>query len=94
MNHKLLAATLLSFALAVALPGQSLAQAQPGSDQSQLIERGHYTNQNGQSVHSPAHSVNGAVPAGATARCKDGAYSFSKHRSGTCSGHHGVAEWL
>ncbi|MFI6173837.1 DUF3761 domain-containing protein [Nocardia sp. NPDC051052] len=33
-------------------------------------------------------------PSGATARCKDGAYSSSRHRSGTCSGHKGVAEWL
>lgn len=33
-------------------------------------------------------------PSGATARCKDGTYSQSLHRSGTCSGHKGVAEWL
>jgi hypothetical protein len=30
---------------------------------------------------------------GATARCRDGTYSWSGHRSGTCSGHHGVAVW-
>ncbi|WP_280406111.1 DUF3761 domain-containing protein [Nocardia brasiliensis] len=24
----------------------------------------------------------------------DGTYSFSQHRSGTCSGHKGVDEWL
>ena len=35
-----------------------------------------------------------APPAGATARCRDGTYSFSKHRSGTCSHHGGVATWL
>jgi hypothetical protein len=33
-------------------------------------------------------------PPGATARCRDGTYSFSKHRSGTCSHHGGVAAWL
>jgi Protein of unknown function (DUF3761) len=33
-------------------------------------------------------------PAGATALCRDGSYSFSKHRSGTCSHHGGVAKWL
>jgi Protein of unknown function (DUF3761) len=33
-------------------------------------------------------------PAGATAKCADGTYSFSQHRSGTCSHHGGVAEWL
>jgi len=39
--------------------------------------------------------VQGASPpAGATARCRDGTYSFSKHRSGTCSHHGGVATWL
>ena len=35
-----------------------------------------------------------SVPNGATARCRDGTYSFSKHRSGTCSHHGGVATWL
>jgi hypothetical protein len=35
-----------------------------------------------------------AAPPGATARCRDGTYSFSQHRSGTCSHHGGVAEWL
>ncbi|WP_353647244.1 DUF3761 domain-containing protein [Mycobacterium sp. IS-1742] len=34
------------------------------------------------------------VPSGATAVCKDGSYSFSTHRSGTCSGHGGVQSWL
>ncbi|MGZ4358598.1 MAG: DUF3761 domain-containing protein [Gaiellaceae bacterium] len=35
-----------------------------------------------------------APPPGATARCRDGSYSYSQHRSGTCSHHGGVAEWL
>jgi hypothetical protein len=34
------------------------------------------------------------APAGATARCRDGTYSYSQHRSGTCSYHGGVAAWL
>jgi large subunit ribosomal protein L22e/Meckel syndrome type 1 protein len=29
-----------------------------------------------------------------TAQCKDGSYSMSQHRSGTCSRHGGVANWL
>ncbi len=33
-------------------------------------------------------------PTGAIAKCKDGLYSHSKHRSGTCSRHGGVAQWL
>jgi hypothetical protein len=35
-----------------------------------------------------------AAPAGATAICNDGTYSYSRHRSGTCSHHGGVREWL
>jgi Protein of unknown function (DUF3761) len=40
----------------------------------------------------PAGNASG--PAGATARCRDGTYSYSHHRRGTCSHHHGVAVWL
>lgn len=42
---------------------------------------------------APVVSETGA-PSGATAKCKDGTYSFSKTRSGTCSRHGGVLEWL
>jgi hypothetical protein len=41
----------------------------------------------------PAATASSAPP-GATALCRDGTYSFSKHRSGTCSHHGGVARWL
>jgi len=34
------------------------------------------------------------APPGATARCRDGSYSYSLHHSGTCSYHGGVAAWL
>jgi len=53
---------------------------------------GTYVNVDGQVVCRPYESA--TAPAGATAKCKDGTYSFSKNRSGTCSGHGGVAEWL
>ncbi len=33
-------------------------------------------------------------PTGATAKCKDGTYSKSKHHKGACSHHGGVAEFL
>jgi hypothetical protein len=51
-----------------------------------------YTNVDGERVPSPVRSR--SVPAGASARCGDGTYSFSRHRQGTCSHHGGVAEWL
>ncbi len=52
-----------------------------------------YSNVNGSSVHSPSYSSNG-IPAGASAVCGDGTYSFSMHHSGTCSHHGGVSQWL
>jgi hypothetical protein len=53
---------------------------------------GSYINVSGHCVPRPRRSP--TVPAGATARCRDGTYSFSEHRRGTCSYHGGVAEWL
>jgi len=35
-----------------------------------------------------------SCPYNATARCVDGSCSFSQSRSGACSGHGGVAQWL
>jgi hypothetical protein len=62
---------------------------EPGSE----CTNGTYTNSAGNTVCKPEESSSGA-PAGATARCGDGTYSFSESRSGTCSHHEGVAEWL
>jgi len=53
---------------------------------------GTYVNSQGNTVCSPYQS--NAAPAGATAQCRDGSYSFSQSRSGTCSHHGGVASWL
>ena len=52
----------------------------------------YYINKSGHRVHRPMHS--NSVPAGASAKCRDGTYSFSEHRRGTCSYHGGVAMWL
>ncbi|MEP6509256.1 MAG: DUF3761 domain-containing protein [Gemmatimonadales bacterium] len=35
-----------------------------------------------------------SIAAGATAKCKDGTYSHSKNRTGSCSGHGGVSAWM
>jgi hypothetical protein len=42
----------------------------------------------------PSPTTAPSPPAGETALCNDGTYSFSEHRSGTCSHHGGVAQWL
>ena len=52
----------------------------------------HYTNSNGQRVHTPMQAP--SAPSNATAKCRDGSYSFSQHHSGTCSHHGGVGQWL
>lgn len=57
----------------------------------QTCPNGTYVNSAGNTVCSPYSSS--TPPAGATAECRDGTYSFSQSRSGTCSHHGGVAEW-
>jgi hypothetical protein len=53
---------------------------------------GTYVNSKGQTVPRPENCS--APPPGATAQCRDGSYSFSQSRRGTCSHHGGVAKWL
>jgi hypothetical protein len=53
---------------------------------------GTYVNTAGNVVCSPYAAS--STPAGATAQCVDGTYSFSQSHSGTCSHHGGVASWL
>jgi hypothetical protein len=98
---------IIAMACALALPSYAKAPrgaAHPASaaaevvsaqpDEAQLQEHGHYTNSSGKVVHAPAHTVTGAAPAGASAQCRDGSYSFSAHHRGTCSHHGGVAAWM
>lgn len=52
---------------------------------------------NSPSLHIPKTAT--PVPeksyrSGASARCRDGSYSYSRNRRGTCSHHGGVAEWF
>lgn len=70
--------------------------------------RGYYQNSDGQCIPDPSAGGGGGAPGpgfvggggnsgpppGATAVCRDGEYSYSTHRSGTCSGHGGVRTWL
>ena len=55
-------------------------------------DNGTYKNSKGQTVKRPENCS--AAPQGATAQCRDGTYSFSRSRRGTCSHHGGVAKWL
>jgi hypothetical protein len=67
--------------------GSALAQ-RPG-------DCGYYVNRSGQTVPRPCGNAREErPPRGATAICRDGDYSFSRHHSGTCSGHGGVRNWL
>ncbi len=43
---------------------------------------------------APKGTAGPGVPEGATAKCKDGTYSFAKGHTGACSHHGGVAEWF
>jgi uncharacterized protein YraI len=52
----------------------------------------YYTNSKGEKVQSPTYY--NTAPAGATAQCRDGTYSFSRSNRGTCSHHGGVRRWL
>jgi hypothetical protein len=53
-----------------------------------------YYNSAGSYIPSPSYS--GATTGGysPTAVCRDGTYSYSQSRSGTCSSHGGVSSWL
>jgi Protein of unknown function (DUF3761) len=62
------------------------------SAKAKCTDNGTYVNSKGQRVPRPENCS--AAPKGATAQCRDGTYSFSKSRRGTCSHHGGVAKWL
>lgn len=53
---------------------------------------GYYIARSGHHVRRPARSSH--APAGASAQCRDGSWSFSESRRGTCSWHGGVSRWL
>lgn len=51
----------------------------------------YYLNAEGHLRHTPERAAH--APPGWSARCRDGSYSFSESRRGTCSWHVGVAVW-
>jgi Protein of unknown function (DUF3761) len=87
------AAVLLMAASLALSASNAFAYAYSTPDESDLDNHDTYRNHDGQTVHAPAHSRSGDIPDGATAQCRDGTWSFSRHHSGTCSRHGGVAAW-
>jgi hypothetical protein len=77
-------------------PRPASPRRMPGTEpkEAELLSHRHYQARDGHRVHSPAKSSHDLVPAGASAQCRDGSYSFSQHRRGTCSHHGGVSAWL
>jgi hypothetical protein len=96
----------LLFAPGTAPYNQTLAQNAPSSEPSSAkaqsnqttdekkhcTNNGTYVNSEGQTVKRPESCS--SAPKGATAQCRDGEYSFSSTRRGTCSHHGGVLKWL
>ncbi len=72
------------------LPRLSLSQQPNGL----FTEGAGYTNSQGNRVRSPTRTPDKQPPAGASAQCRDGTFSFSQSRRGTCLHHGGVAKWL
>jgi uncharacterized protein DUF3761 len=73
-------------------PVEAPPVAVPPADDGTDCGGDYYINSDGNCVHRPEQAP--SAPSGATAKCNDGTYSFSKHHSGTCSSHGGVDEWL
>jgi len=81
-----------SYTQTVSVQKAQIQDKQVSSPDSRLSNSNYYTNTAGSSVHSPAYS--NSIPSGASAQCRDGTYSFSQSRRGTCSHHGVVASWL
>jgi hypothetical protein len=80
----------LLLALALALPAFPQAQPKPAPSPTPQTSApattngscavDYYRNSDGVCVHRPVKTQGSAVPQGATAQCRDGSYSFSRHR--------------
>ncbi len=66
-----------------------ILHAQPAFSHAITCKAGYYKNVSGNCVASPGNDSSGA-----SAKCRDGSYSYSQHASGTCSHHGGVARWI
>ena len=75
-------------------PSRSSAKRESSSNQGKVncTNTGTYVNSRGQTVKRPENCS--GPPQAAAAQCRDGTYSFSRSRRGTCSHHGGVAKWF
>ena len=80
--------TLAALAIACMVAAASGSDAKTGACHETA---GSYINSDGQEVHRPECVT--THQEGETAICNDGSHSFSKHHTGTCSHHGGVAQW-
>ena len=73
--HKLLRVILvLTFAMSQIAQAKESAPSpytQAAPDEADLQPHKHYTNKDGQDVHSPAKSKSGKLPQGASAKCRE-----------------------
>jgi len=91
MMRRLVAAIALAMAAANGLAPSATARSYYHRSQAESSYE-YYTAKSGHRVHRPVKADR--PPVGASARCRDGSYSFSESRRGTCSWHGGVASWL
>ena len=87
MKRILLACVAFALAAPTMVPARDLPHTL-----SALCGGGYYLNSRGNCVRRPVRAAR--APSGASAKCRDGTYSFSQSRRGTCSHHGGVAVWL
>jgi hypothetical protein len=92
--RKVAAVAGITFAFAAALAAAPTNLAPTAAAGPQCGDRPDYVASSGDCVHDPESAS--TPPPGATARCRDGDYSFSEHpySGGTCHGHGGVAQIL
>jgi hypothetical protein len=68
-------------ALSTPVPASFFAATAAHARAPQRCGEGYYRNVDGRCIRRPTRAP--SAPAGATARCRDGTYSFSQHRRGT-----------